>query len=258
MDNKKKVLFIGAAAGALAVVSLSVGLTIAYLMDSDNKKNTVKVGYGDQQISEQFTEPSIATMDSTNEKKVSVVNKSSVPVFARVYMNFSDSSVAEKADVTYTKNDSSTATVSWAEFLTAMEADDNGTDWKYIPESDANGELGGYFYYTKALEVTDDPDTADIKENQTTDIIDQVHVDFRAKDENNDPDTQDSNIDKIQPYEIIVYSEVVQTVETGYIYNAENSKIYGYDYNKEDNTQDEWEEAWKSYLTKNKKITTTP
>lgn len=245
MDNKKKILFIGAAAGALAVVSLSVGLTLAYLMDSDNKKNTVKVGYGDQQISEEFSEPSIQTMENTTEKKVSVENKSSVPVFARVYMNFSDSSIADKAKVTYRKNDNATSEVSWSEFLTTMAADDNGTDWKYIPETGEgnDAELGGYFYYTKALEVEDDTATTE-NEKQTTNLIEQVYVNF--KDSN-----ADSNIDKIQPYEIIVYSEVVQTVETGYIYNAENSK----DYNKPEDTPDEWRKAWKSYLAKDKKIT---
>ena len=104
MDSKKKILFVGAAAAALAVVSLSVGLTLAYLMDAKNKENTVKVGYGDQQISEVFSEPSVQTMDNTNDKKVSVVNKSTIPVFARVYMNFSDSRVADKAKVTYKDN----------------------------------------------------------------------------------------------------------------------------------------------------------
>ena len=135
MDSKKKILFIGAAAAALAVISLSVGLTIAYLMDSENKPNTVKVGYGNGEISETFTEPSVATMDNKNDKTVWVKNTGTVPVFARVYMNFSDSSIADKAKVTYRKNDNATYEVSWSEFLTAMAADNNGTDWKYIPET---------------------------------------------------------------------------------------------------------------------------
>ena len=249
MDSKKKILFIGAAAAALAVISLSVGLTIAYLMDSENKPNTVKVGHGDGEISEEFTEPSVATMDNKNDKTVWVKNTGTVPVFARVYMNFSDSSVADKAKVTYSNNGTDKE-VTWAQFLTAMAADNNGTDWKYIPETGegSDAELGGYFYYTKALEAPKaEPDGTE----QTSNLIEKVHVNY-----GDNPD--DSNIDKIQPYEVIVYSEVVQTVETGAVKVGEDANaqtVYGYDYNKSGDTPDEWKAAWESWLKKNK---TTP
>lgn len=245
MDSKKKILFVGAAAAALAVVSLSVGLTLAYLMDAKNKENTVKVGYGDQQISEVFSEPSVQTMDNTNDKKVSVVNKSTIPVFARVYMNFSDSRVADKAKVTYKDNSNTEHEVTWAGFIDEMKSDSNGTDWKYI---DTDDELGGYFYYTKALEAPKaEPDGTE----QTSNLIEKVHVNYGDS-------ADDSNIDKIQPYEVIVYSEVVQTVETGAVKVGEGANaqtVYGYDYNKSGGTHDEWKKAWESWLKKNK---TTP
>ena len=245
MDSKKKILFVGAAAAALAVVSLSVGLTLAYLMDAKNKENTVKVGYGDQQISEEFLEPSVQTMDNTNDKKVSVVNKSTIPVFARVYMNFSDSRVADKAKVTYKDNSNTEHEVTWAGFIDEMKSDSNGTDWKYI---DTDDELGGYFYYTKALEAPKaEPDGTE----QTSNLIEKVHVNYGDS-------ADDSNIDKIQPYEVIVYSEVVQTVETGAVTVGEGANaqtVYGYDYNKSGGTHDEWKKAWESWLKKNK---TTP
>jgi len=251
MDSKKKILFIGAAAAALAVISLSVGLTIAYLMDSENKPNTVKVGYGNGEISEEFTEPSVATMHDTNNKVVSVKNTGTVPVFARVYMNFSDSSIADKAKITY-NNGTTDQTASWSDFLTAMQAENDVNGWKYIPETGAtdSATLGGYFYYTKALEVGSSG-------NQTTNLIEKVEVDFRDKDGNGDPDPNDSNIDKIQPYELIVYSELVQTVETGAV-TSNGQTVYGYDYNKSGDNADEWQNAWKSYLAKDKKITQTP
>lgn len=245
MDSKKKILFVGAAVAALAVVSLSVGLTLAYLMDAKNKENTVKVGYGDQQISEVFSEPSVQTMDNTNDKKVSVVNKSTIPVFARVYMNFSDSRVADKAKVTYKDNSNTEHEVTWAGFIDEMKSDSNGTDWKYI---DTDDELGGYFYYTKALEAPKaEPDGTE----QTSNLIEKVHVNYGDS-------ADDSNIDKIQPYEVIVYSEVVQTVETGAVKVGEGANaqtVYGYDYNKSGGTHDEWKKAWESWLKKNK---TTP
>lgn len=245
MNKKKKIIFVCIAAAAAAAVSLSVGLTIAYLGRTKEKVNTITVGHGDGEISEEFTEPSVATMDNKNDKTVWVKNTGTVPVFARVYMNFSDSRVADKAKITY--NDGTTdQTDSWSVFLNAMKSEVNG--WKYIAEDDENDgdTLGGYFYYTKALEV-------ESSGNQTTELIKAVEVDFRDKYENGDPDPNDSNIDKIQPYELIVYSELVQTVETGYIDN-QNSKIYGYDYNKDDPAADEWRKAWKSYLAKDKKI----
>lgn len=245
MDSKKKILFVGAAAAALAVVSLSVGLTLAYLMDAKNKENTVKVGYGDQQISEDFSEPSVQTMDNTNDKKVSVVNKSTIPVFARVYMNFSDSRVADKAKVTYKDNSNTKNEVTWTDFINTMKTDNNGTDWKYI---DTDDELGGYFYYTKALEAPKaEPDGTE----KTSNLIEKVHVNYGDS-------AGDSNIDKIQPYEVIVYSEVVQTVETGAVKVGEGANaqtVYGYDYNKSGGTHDEWKKAWESWLKKNK---TTP
>lgn len=249
MDSKKKILFIGAAAAALAVISLSVGLTIAYLMDSENKPNTVKVGYGNGEISEEFTEPSVATMDNKNDKTVWVKNTGTVPVFARVYMNFSDSSIADKAKITY-NNGTTDKTASWSNFLTDMKTGVNG--WKYIAEDDANdgATLGGYFYYTKALEVGSSG-------SQTTNLIEKVEVDFRDKGVNGAPDPNDSNIDKIQPYELIVYSELVQTVETGAV-TSNGQTVYGYDYNKDDPDADEWRKAWKSYLAKDKNITQTP
>ena len=184
-------------------------------------------------------------MDNTNDKKVSVVNKSTIPVFARVYMNFSDSRVADKAKVTYKDNSNTEHEVTWADFIDAMKSDSNGTDWKYI---DTDDELGGYFYYTKALEAPKaEPDGTE----QTSNLIEKVHVNYGDS-------ADDSNIDKIQPYEVIVYSEVVQTVETGAVKVGEGANaqtVYGYDYNKSGGTHDEWKKAWESWLKKNK---TTP
>jgi len=245
MNKKKKIIFVCIAAAAAAAVSLSVGLTIAYLGRTKEKVNTITVGHGDGEISEEFTEPSVATMDNKNDKTVWVKNTGTVPVFARVYMNFSDSSIADKAKITYNTDQ----TASWSDFLTDMKTGVNG--WKYIAEDDANdgATLGGYFYYTKALEVGSSG-------SQTTNLIEKVEVDFRDKGVNGAPDPNDSNIDKIQPYEIIVYSEVVQTVETGAVTSG-GQTVYGYDYNKSGDDPDEWRQAWESWLKKNKTVPTT-
>jgi len=61
----------------------------------------------------------------------------------------------------------------------------------------------------------------------------------------------DSNIDRIVPVEMIVYSELVQTVETGSTIVTSTvdgqpveSTVYGYDYG----AKNEWKKAWESFL----------
>ena len=63
---------------------------------------------------------------------------------------------------------------------------------------------------------------------------------------------KESNIDLISGFEMIVYSETVQTVETGSVEvskmdennNPVMETVYGYDYAE----KNEWLKAWKSYL----------
>ena len=253
----------------VAVFSLIVNMTIAYLGDSDSKKNTVNVGYGDVSIDEKFDEPSELKMTNDIKKEIQIQNKSTVPAFVRVYAEFSDSELAEQAKVKYGEK-----TYSWSDFKTKLNYQNPSPDendsalvsskWRYVPSNDSNG-LGGYFYYTEALsaykpantEIT--PQQAEVPGGKTDKLFDSVTIDYRKythDDVNNTdvPDNDDSNIDRIQPLEMIVYSELVQTVETGTttVGTGENAETtYGYDYA----TNNEWEKAWKSFLKVNN---TTP
>ena len=95
--NKKRVL-IASAAVVVAALSLSVGITLSYLGKTTDKKNTIKVGYGDVEISENFDEPSEMSMINPDiQKEIYVQNKSTVPAFVRVYAEFSDSKIADQA-----------------------------------------------------------------------------------------------------------------------------------------------------------------
>ena len=232
----------------VAVCSLFVKLTIAYLGDSDSKNNTVNVGYGDVSIDEKFDEPSELSMTNDITKQVQIQNKSTVPAFVRVYAEFSDSSIAEHAKVRYGTGENDIC--SWSDFKTKLGTD-IASKWKYVKD----GDLGGYFYYTEALSaVTYDDDKNPIY-TETDKLFDSVTIDYN-KYETVDDDlvAKDSNIDRIQPLEMIVYSELVQTVETGTttVGTGENAKTtYGYDYA----TNKEWEKAWKSFLKVNN---TTP
>ena len=258
MNNKKKKLaFIGLFAAVLAA-SLGVSVTLTYLGTNEGKKNTITVGHGDQQISEQFSEPSEATMEGSYvEKKFSVENTGTVPSFVRLYAEFSDSEVADKATVKYTV-DNTTTEYTWKKFKEGLALTDPNadgyieSDWRYIPESAENGLLGGYFYYTKALGART-VDNNNYVYDKTPNLFDSVKVDFQEyskNDQNVMVVVDSSNIDRIKSYEMIVYSETVQNVETGAkvftsTVNEETSTWteYGYEYK-----DSEWKEAWKSFL----------
>ena len=73
--NKKRVL-IASAAVIVAALSLTVGITLSYLGKTTDKKNTIKVGYGDVEISENFDEPSEMSMINPDiQKEIYVQNK---------------------------------------------------------------------------------------------------------------------------------------------------------------------------------------
>lgn len=235
---KKKYIGIFGAVAAVSVLSIVIGVTIAYLGDNEDVTNTVTVGHGDVEISENFTEPSEQSMLNENiQKEIYVKNTGTVPAFVRVYAEFSDSELAKHAKVKYDSQE-----YSWANFKEGLKEGGNITsNWKYVPENDTSG-LGGYFYYTKALKQADSNSTDD----ETTPLFYSVTIDYQ-KYNGDDPDITDSNIDRIQPLEMIVYSELIQTVETGSSTVTENGQektVYGYDYG----TKNEWEKAWKSFL----------
>ena len=253
MTKNKKLVLIGTAAVAVIAVSLTVGITLSYLGKTADKTNTIKVGYGNVEISEEFNEPSEQSMVNENIKKeIYVRNTGTVPSFARVYAEFSDSTIADKAKITYTPKNGTPTTVSWANFKAALADEDNTvSDWVYVPEmtNDAtpqpNGALGGYFYYTKVLQ----PEGNGVGTFSTSKLFDAVTLDYQGY--NSEGLVIDSsNIDRIQTVDMIVYSELVQNVETGSTKVTKTvgeetvtSTVYGYVY-----PDGEWKKAWKSFL----------
>ena len=257
MNRRKKVVLICSAAAAF-VAAASFGITLAYLGDTTGKDNTVIVGHGDEEISEEFSAPSEVSMSNEVEKKFYITNTGTVPLFARLYAEFSDSTIADKAKVKI-----GTTEYSWANFKSkmALPPEDRGMDnnilpknWRYMPENPENpenGKLGGYFYYTKVLPTSAKatPENPKVTER----LFDSVVYSYSDV-------SDESNIDLISGFEMIVYSETVQTVETGSVEvpkmdeddhpvldehgNRVMETVYGYDYAE----KNEWLEAWKSYL----------
>lgn len=208
MKNKK--IFIISTL-VLAAIVLSVGITLSYLSDSDPKENKFNVTKGNVTIQESFPKVETQTMEKEYDKKVQVKNDgaTTTPCFVRVFVDFSDSRVRDKASII---NDTTTYNT-WSEFLSAM--DYSNQYWEYLPETDENGKLGGYFYYKKVVQP-----------NETTEpLFTKVKVKYSDNEE-------DSNIDKITDFDIIVYTETVQTTEL-------NGNVY---------TNTEWKDAWKSFL----------
>lgn len=208
MKKRANLLIVVAALFFAAAVPLTV---YAYLQKTEEKENQFTIGEDRVDVTENFTEPTYASMQDTFTKEVKVQNTGTSDQFVRLYLDFSDSRVREQAKIGYTKNDTK-AEKSWTEFLEYLP--DN---WTYIPENDAvdGNLLGGYFYYTKVLEPN----------AETNALIEEVKTNFGS----------DSNTDNITDFNIIVYSESVQTVELN-----ESGTVYA---------DDQWKDAWKSFLT---------
>lgn len=225
MSKTKKLLKVSAIVVATAIISVGVGVTLGYLAGYDNKDNTMKIGHETAKVSEvNWSEPEMLQMSNSFDKEVAVKNEGSVPCFVRVYAEFSDSTIGALAKVTANDTD-----YTWAEFKAGLSnaATPITTDWVFIPDtSSEDAKLRGYFYYTKVVPVN----------GYTSNLFTDVKVDYSGG------VSGVSNIDLIRDFEMIIYSETVQTTETGAIQYS-NVSTYGHVY-----TDAEWKDAWKSYL----------
>ena len=100
----------------------------------------------------------------------------------------------------------------WNDFLTKVG---KYSDWEYI--GNASNKLDGYFYYKKVVPV-----------NAVTEpLFTNILIDYGS-------DSEDSNLDKIAAFDVIVYSETVQTTEID-----SDGKIY---------QDSDWKTAWEKLL----------
>ena len=204
MNKRLKITLI--AVLSLLVATTAVGVTYAYLQSTQQQPNTFKVKEDKVSVTETFTEPTTMQIKNEFEKKVAVQNTGTSDQFVRVYLDFSDSRIRDKSKLVSSKGE-----YSWNEFLTHLP--DN---WAYVSESD-NQTLGGYFYYTKILKPNE----------KTPNLIEKVKTDF----------TEDGteNIDNINDFDIVVYTESVQTTEI--------------DQNGTQYTDAKWQTAWQNFLS---------
>ncbi len=286
----RRYIGIGGLVASAVVLALITRLTVAYLGDTtETAKNNLNVGYADVSIVETFNEPSELIMSNTIAKEVRVQNKGTVPAFVRVYAEFSDSELAAKAKVKLNNIE-----YTWSGFKEALNYSTinsefaKTTKWRYVPtDNTENGtKLGGYFYYTDSLTAYKPAvgETAEVEGQTTEALFDSVTIDYRStKDDGNGnqvPNEDDSNIDRIVPLEMIIYSELVQVIDTGRsavttktvddngnlvpateeggtVGNPVESSRYGYNFSDDVyGNKEEWEDAWKRFLYKTNRTPT--
>ena len=91
---RRKKIFITTAVITLAV--LTVITAFAYFTKVINTRdNSVTIGYDSVEIVEEFVPPEKQTEITTYKKAVSVKNNGTVPCYARVYVEFSDSEICD-------------------------------------------------------------------------------------------------------------------------------------------------------------------
>ena len=210
-DKTKKIL----TSVSIVVLLAGIGTALAYLISTDGNPNQVKIGKGDADIVETFDPPKKLTTDANiYQKLVTIKNEGKNPSFVRVFMDFTDTAVKSGDGVkTYffvpddinsiptsapgkgTENADGTWTTTGGKWVEANKWSPSG-DWVYVDE----GGLSGYYYYKEPVA----PGAS------TPPLISWVRTDFDDE-------------SKITDYEILVYSETVQTVEineSGTVYDA--------------------------------------
>ncbi len=222
MDRKMKKV----AAAILCVFALmSVTAAVyAYLQDAIERTNRIVIGEGKVKVDETFTTPPSLQMSNTFVKVVTVKNTGTSDQYVRTFLDFSDSSVRDRSKIIYTKTKNGTPKeAAWGAFL-----NDLPDDWIYVGNGDTDSAvLGGYFYYKKSLAPGE----------STPPLITGIKTDYETA---VPPSGQTANVDKITDFDVFVYSESVQTVETktGTVYDSAT----------DDNA---WRNAWKSFLSRN-------
>ena len=196
----------------VSLVILTIVTAFAYFTKVINTRdNSIKVGYDSVEIVEDFTPPEKQTEVTEYKKEVSVKNNGTVPCFARVYVDFSDSEVR---DISYFAEDQTSTYYKAGK----DESDDEAyikhlpEDWVFIPDSDTTS-LAGYFYYKKPLEPNE----------SSTMLFSRVKTDYTK-----------SNIG-IRQYDIIVYAESLQTVTKDSIDRSQEA--------------DGWRTVWTEFLS---------
>lgn len=261
---KKRTRAVTAAAAIVIAAAAIVAVVYAYIQREVEEPNRFTIGEDVVTVEETFPTQPYQNMSDEFTKVVAVKNTGTSDQYVRVYLDFSDSTLRDRKivfapDPPESGEEKTVPAIlivyppkeeqgqeqedsekSWEDFLNDMATGVNG--WVYVSDVPAAGEtpeatkeretLGGYFYYTKVLEPGE----------TTPPLIKGIKTDFRLA--KNDTDT-----DKITDFDVIVYTESVQTVEPG------TGKVYTSAANPPENPEVTpadpwWKTAWINFLTR--------
>lgn len=199
--------------------------TLAYLTHTRKGNHFISIGTNEISITETYKPPKeLKTGANVYQKSVTIKNTGTTSAFIRVFLDFSDYvagnrsyfaidkpgkvSIEDGATVEEAKEAIEAAGfIAYDDFYTA---DTERNEWIYIPE-DEDTELGGYFYYTGIVDAG----------KSTDELIDSVCTYFE-------------NAESVEPYQIYVYAESVQT----------------YDKDGRAFEDGQWREAWEEFLNR--------
>jgi hypothetical protein len=162
--------------------------------------------------------------DNDFTKKVQVTNEDNTSAYIRVFMDFSDSDIKDKAKIMVKTSDGTDIYYDADGFAEKSAAHPK---WVYIPETEESDSdedsalLGGYYYYTEPVAPGESTDS----------LMEGVRVTYE-------------NATQIRDFDILVVADSIQT----YVFDDTKEVDDGYVENDNSKVDDGWKIAWKQYL----------
>lgn len=199
-----------AAMGLLA----GAGVSAAYLIYQESIVNIIQAGGNTISITEEFEPPKKQEIgDNVFKKRVQIENTDETACFIRVFMEFSDSDIKQRAQISPDGR-------SWypAGEYGSPDFENFPQNWCYISREE-DPLLGGFYYYTLPVNPGE----------RTVPLAEQILVSYE----------QDS---QIRDFDILVTADSVQT---SIFEEQEDGSFTAEDVSQQD---EGWKQAWTEYL----------
>jgi hypothetical protein len=224
-ELSKKSTKIKLTAGILAVLCLTAGAAVAYRIHYTSMTNRITIAGNTISITEDYQPPAKQTAgDNDFTKKVQVTNEDNTSAYIRVFMDFSDSDIKDKAKIMVKTSDGTDIYYDADDFAANSAAHPK---WVYIPETEESDSdedsslLGGYYYYTEPVAPGESTDS----------LMEGVRVTYE-------------DAAQIKDFDILVVADSIQT----YVFDDTKKVDDGYVENDNSKEADGWQDAWKQYL----------
>lgn len=199
MNSKKRIII--SIVACFAVLVLSIAGSFAYLVSAQWEDNNIGIGGNTVDIVEEFNPPPELNVGINEyDKEIRIKNNGEGECFIRLFLAFGDGEVENVSEVSSDNRNS---------YQTLTELKNNPPEgWTFL-----NDEiLGGYFYYMSPVNAGE----------STTPLITDVKTNFVTAED-------------IKQYEILVYTESVQTRDiNGELFTGEAP----------------WKQAWTEFISR--------